>query len=108
MDFTAEGKNPTIPSQAWGPVFAHHNHFAAVCVCPNGDVLACWYSTVRESGREMVQAASRLRAGSDKWEPASLFFSVPDVNCHAPVLLCDGKRIYHFANQAQTGWDMPP
>jgi formylglycine-generating enzyme required for sulfatase activity len=105
MDFTVGGKNPTIAKDAWGPIFAQHNHFSAVCVCPNGDVLGCWYSTVRESGREMVQAASRLRAGSDRWEPASLFFSVPDVNCHAPVLLCDGKRIYHFANQAQTGWD---
>ncbi len=105
IDYTALGKNPTIPKDAWGPIFAQHNHFAAVCACPNGDVLACWYSTVRESGREMVQAASRLRSGSDQWEPASLFFTVPDVNCHAPVLLGDGKRLYHFANQAQTGWD---
>jgi sulfatase modifying factor 1 len=105
MDFTAAGKIATIPKDAWGPVFINHNHFAALCVCPNGDGLACWYSTVRESGREMVQAASRLRAGSDRWEPASLFFTVPDVNCHAPVLLTHGKWLYHFANQAQTGWD---
>jgi formylglycine-generating enzyme required for sulfatase activity len=103
MDFTAAGKIATIPQDAWGPIFINHNHFAALCVCPNGDMLACWYSTVRERGREMVQAASRLRAGSDAWEPASLFFTVPDVNCHAPVLLSHGKRIYHFANQAQTG-----
>jgi len=104
-DYAKEGKIATIPQDAWGPVFAKWNHFSAVCVCPNGDVLACWYSTVDEFGREMVQAASRLRVGSDHWEPASLFFTVPDVNCHAPVLLGDGKRIYHFANQAQTGWD---
>jgi sulfatase modifying factor 1 len=105
LDFTAAGKIAAIPKDAWGPIFAQHNHFSAVCVCPNGDVLACWYSTVRERGRELVQAASRLRAGSDRWEPASLFFTVPDVNCHAPVLLCDGKRIYHFANQGLSGWD---
>jgi hypothetical protein len=64
-----------------------------------------WYSTVAERGRELVQAASRLRAGSDHWEPAALFFSVPDVNCHAPVLFCDGKRMYHFVNQGLVGWD---
>src|SRR5262249_52758254 len=95
VNYTAEGKAPTMAKDSWGPVFSNHTHFGAVCVCPNGDVLMAWYSTVTEPGREMVQAASRLRAGSDKWEPASLFFSIPDVNCHAPVLMSDGKRLYH-------------
>ena len=27
-----------------------HNHFAAVCVCPNGDVLAVWYTCVQRAG----------------------------------------------------------
>jgi formylglycine-generating enzyme required for sulfatase activity len=105
LDFTAAGKNPSIPKDSWGPIFSQHNHFAAVCVCPNGDVLAAWYSTVTEPGRELLQAASRLRAGSDRWDPASLFFTVPDVNCHAPVLFRDGRRLYHFANQGLLGWD---
>jgi sulfatase modifying factor 1 len=105
VNYVKEGKNPTIPKETWGPIFSHHNHFSAVCVCPNGDVLACWYTCVSESGREMAQACSRLRAGSDKWDPASLFFDVPDVNDHAPVLLCDGKRIYHFCTQSLFGWD---
>jgi Neuraminidase (sialidase) len=73
-------------------------------VCPNGDVLAAWYTTKSESGRELALAASRLPAGSDRWQPASLFFDVPDMNDHAPVLLCDGKRVYHFSNQALRGW----
>ena len=30
---------------------------------------------------------------------------MPDVNDHAPVLLCDGRRIYHFSNQALRGWN---
>ena len=99
------GKRPTIPGGTWGPIFSAHNHFAAVCVCPNGDVLAAWYTTKSESGRELALAASRLRAGSDRWQPASLFFDVPDVNDHAPVLMCDGKRIYHFSNQALRSWN---
>jgi formylglycine-generating enzyme required for sulfatase activity len=105
VDFVKAGANPAVPKDAWGPIFAQHNHFAACCVCPNGDVLAAWYTCVDERGRELAQAASRLRAGSDKWEPASLFFGVPDVNCHAPVLLTHGKRVYHFCTQSLHGWD---
>ncbi len=102
---TKEAKIATIPKETWGPIYSAHNHYSAVCVCPNGDVLACWYTCVSESGRELAQACSRLRVGSDRWEPASLFFGVPDINNHAPVLLCDGKRIYHFLTQSLFGWD---
>lgn len=105
VNYTKDRKIATIPNETYGPIFNHWNHFSAVCVCPNGDVLACWYTTVSESGRELAQAASRLRSGSDQWEPASLFFDVPDVNDHAPVLLSDGNRIYHFLTQSLRGWD---
>ena len=105
VNWSGEKKNPSIDADAFGPVFAQHNHFAAVCVCPNGDVLMAWYTCVNEPGRELAQAASRLRVGADRWEPASLFFDVPDVNDHAPVLLTHGKRIYHFSTQSLRGWD---
>lgn len=105
VDFGREKKGPTIPKETWGPIFSAWNHFSTVCVCPNGDVLAAWYTCVSEEGRELCQASSRLRAGSDRWEPAQLFFDVPDVNDHAPVLTCDGKRVYHFFTQSLKGWD---
>ena len=105
VNYTANKTNAAMAKNAFGPVFANHNHFAAVCVCPNGDVLACWYSTVSEQGRELAQAATRLRAGADQWEPVSAFFDVPDVNDHAPVLLRDGDRIWHFCTQSLRGWD---
>jgi formylglycine-generating enzyme len=101
----SKDKAPSLPPESWGPVFRQHNHFAAVCVCPNGDVLAAWYTTVQEPGRECAQGVSRLRAGTDAWEPVSSFLSIPDVNCHAPVLFRDGKRIYHFFTQSLKGWD---
>ena len=53
-------------------------------------------------------AASRSRAGNwafwpaacvpaaGAWEPASVFWDAPDRNDHAPALLCDGGRLYHF------------
>jgi formylglycine-generating enzyme len=105
VNFADQQKIPPVPKDSWGPVFSAHNHFSAICVCPNGDVLAAWYSTVQEPGRECGQAASRLRADSDTWEPASFFFGVPDVNAHAPVLLSDGKRLFHFFTQSLAGWD---
>ncbi len=105
VDFTRERRNPSIPKDSWGPLFSQHNHFAAACVCPNGDILAAWYTTVSEAGRELAQAASRLPAGADRWEPAAPFLDVPDVNDHAPVLMSDGKRIYHFFTQSLRGWD---
>ncbi|MSQ93291.1 MAG: glycoside hydrolase [Gemmataceae bacterium] len=105
IKYAIDGNNPKIAKDSWGSIFSQHNHYSAVCVCPNGDVLACWYTCVSESGRELAQACSRLRAGSDKWDEACLFFDVPDVNDHAPVLFCDGKRIFHFATQSLFGWD---
>jgi len=89
----------------WGPIFGYWNHFGAITVCPNGDVLAVWYTTDQEEGRECAQAACRLRAGSTQFDPPSFFFGTPDCNTHAPVLLSDGKKLYHFFTQSFAGWD---
>jgi len=86
-----------IPYDANGPLFSAHNHDPAVVECPNGDVLAMWYTCASERNRELGQAASRLRKGEEEWELASPFFDVPDRNDHAPSLWFDGKNtIYHF------------
>jgi sulfatase modifying factor 1 len=105
----AEGPNPKepyfrgprhfvkIPTPSYGPVFHSHNHHSAITECPNGDLLAMWYTTVTERGRELAVAASRLRFGEDEWEPASPCWDAPDRNDHAPALWYDGDRtIYHF------------
>jgi len=102
-EYLSEGVS--IPDDMWGPIYRHWNHFSAITVCPNGDVLAVWYSTVSESGPECAQAATRLRADTGKWDPPAFFFGTPDCNTHAPVLFCDGKRLYHFCTQSLKGWD---
>jgi hypothetical protein len=87
-----------IPTGLYGPVFASHNHGPGVVACPNGDLLAAWFSTVTEGNREPVQAASRLRWGAEEWEPASQFWDGPDRNETGAGLWFDGKdTIYHFA-----------
>ena len=94
-----------VPDDAWGPIYGAWNHYSTIAACPNGDVLAVWYTCTQEEGRECAQAASRLRVGSDKWDEPSWFFGVPDCNTHAPVLLSDGRRLYHFFTQSFAGWD---
>lgn len=86
-----------IPPASNGPLFIDHNHCPALTVCPNGDLLAIWYTTKSESGRELAIAASRLRKGVDEWDEASLFWDGPDRNDHASDLIWDGENtLYHF------------
>lgn len=95
-----EGPKPfvRIPPNSIGPLFSWHNHSPAITECPNGDLLAIWYSCVDEAGPELNNAASRLRFGQQEWESASPFWDGPDVNDHAPKLWWDGDRtLYHLA-----------
>ncbi len=85
-----------IPPDSYGPAFSLHNHVPAVVSCPNGDVLAIWYTCDEEPGRELGILASRLRWGADEWEPASPFWDAPDRNDHASALLSDGATLYHL------------
>jgi formylglycine-generating enzyme required for sulfatase activity len=95
--FEGPRKFVNIPRDSHGPLYSHHNHFPAVTECPNGDLLAAWYTCVQERGRELAIAISRLRQGAREWEPASLFWDAPDRNDHCPVLWFDGKgTIFHF------------
>ncbi|MEI7730056.1 MAG: SUMF1/EgtB/PvdO family nonheme iron enzyme [Verrucomicrobiota bacterium] len=94
------GPNPfvKIPANSSGPLFSWHNHSPAITECPNGDLLAAWFSCVDEGGSELCNVASRLRQGSTEWEPASPFWDGADVNDHAPKLWWDGDHtLYHFA-----------
>jgi sulfatase modifying factor 1 len=87
-----------MPLDCYGPLYSWHNHSPAVVECPNGDLLATWFSCTMEIGTELCNVASRLRFGSTEWEQASPFFDGPDVNDHGPKLCWDGdKTLFHFA-----------
>ncbi len=98
-----------IPPGSNGPLFSRHNHDPALVECPNGDLLAIWYTCLREPGRELAIAASRLRYGREEWEPASPFWDAPDRNDHAPAMWNDGEgTIYHInALSAAATWGSP-
>ena len=95
--FTAPVPYIIAPACGSGEPFFRHNHQPAITWCDNGDLLAAWFSADEENGRGMVVLASRLRAGSDQWEEASLFFKVPDRNMTGLALFNDGEgRLYHL------------
>lgn len=87
-----------------GTPFYSHNHQPAVTYCDNGDLLAIWFTTSAENGREMEVVASRLRQGASAWEPASTFFKVPDRNMTGSSLLhlTDGTLL-HMNGVANSG-----
>lgn len=77
--------------------FYLHNHQPSITWCDNGDLLAVWFSANQENGRGMVVLSSRLRKGASEWQPAELFFRVPDRNVTGTSLFNDGHgTLYHF------------
>ncbi len=93
-----------IQPDSHGPLFSHHNHDMAIAECPNGDMLAIWYTCEQERGRELGVACSRLHRGSNEWEQAAPFWDAPDRNDHCPALWYDGAdTLYHFNGLSVAG-----
>lgn len=78
--------------------FGYHNHQPALTELPNGDLMATWYTTETEVGRELRYAVSRFDSTSQTWEPASVFWMIPDRNPHGCDLFWDQEKnvVYHF------------
>lgn len=75
-----------------------HNHCPSVTWLPNGDILAIWFSTEDENGREMTILQSRLKKGAKEWTKPELFYKVADRNMTGSALFYDEdtKLLYHF------------
>jgi len=89
------------PRYGWVPFYAH-NHQPALTWTPEGDLLAIWFSTDAEAGREMAVLQSTFRDGA--WSPAELFCKVPDRNMTGSALLTlDSGEILHFQGVGDAG-----
>ena len=113
---TNNAQNVALPRSAWfaEPIpyvlppkdgvtpFYSHNHQPAVTWLPGGGLLAIWFSTDAEAGREMVVLQSTFD-GKD-WTPATLFCKVPGRNMTGSALLTlsDGS-ILHFQGVGDAG-----
>jgi sulfatase modifying factor 1 len=97
------------PAEGSGEPFYTHNHQPSIAWLDNGDLMAIWFSTNKESGTEMTVLASRLRAGAKSWDPSSEFFKGKNRNMTGSAIFNDGMgKLYHFngmgAENAK-GWD---
>jgi len=83
-----------------------HNHSPSLAVCPNGDLLAVYYTSVSETDPDVALMASRLRFGADQWDMPDLLLDFPDVDDHAPLLWTDGDtlRLFWGANKLESGF----
>jgi sulfatase modifying factor 1 len=84
--------------------FTEHNHDPALAACPNGDVVATWFSTITEPGREsgLVISKLRLSANATAWPPAQLFWHTPQRMDNAPLMWYDPLQglLFHFHGMA--------
>lgn len=82
-----------------------HNHCPTVTWLPNGDILAAWFSTMDEKGREMTILQSRLKSGTATWTEPELFYKVADRNMTGSALFFDNETgiLYHFNGVEQAG-----
>jgi hypothetical protein len=91
-----------IPPTIQHTPFYAHNHQPAVTWTEDGGLLAIWFSTDAESGREMVVLYSKFKDGA--WSPASNFSKVPDRNMTGSALLTlHNGEILHFQGIGDAG-----
>jgi formylglycine-generating enzyme required for sulfatase activity len=96
--YVKEPTNDSIP-------FYKHNHQPAITVCDNGDLLAVWFSANEENGRGMAVLSSRLPKGAEEWQPAQLFFQVPDRNLTGTSIRNDGHGMLIHINGVEAAGD---
>lgn len=93
---------PYVIEPVDGTPFYAHNHQPAVTWTPEGTLLAIWFSTQAEAGREMVVLQSEF--DGERWTPATLFCKVPGRNMTGSALLTlESGEILHFQGVGDAG-----
>lgn len=81
-------------------LWSHHNHDPALTGTPSGDLLAIWFTTWEECGREAALAIARLPGGSTdpnaEWSTAESFYDPPDRCMCCPALYADENQVLAF------------
>ncbi len=92
-----------IPEGSQGPLHYYHNHNPDIVQCPNGDLLAIFFSTQSESDREMIYGCSRLRYGREQWDKSCVFWAPPDRKAEYSVLWVNNGTIFNFSSLGISG-----
>src|SRR5262249_38126329 len=84
------------------PALRGHIHQPALEVCPNGDLLAVYFTASTpdpvstESWPNNALIAVRWRSGSEAWDMPDLFYDVPDVGDVSALLWNDRGTLHLF------------
>ncbi len=90
---------------SWQGPFFRHNHVPGLTWCPNGDLLAAWFTVSdSEGGPQMTILASRLRRGAEAWDRPAEFFKAPDRNMSGTQLFTDDEGTLHHINAVSVGY----
>ncbi|MEO9023352.1 MAG: SUMF1/EgtB/PvdO family nonheme iron enzyme [Ginsengibacter sp.] len=95
-----------ITTAGFHPGILRHNHSPSLGVCPNGDLIAVYFTSISETDPNVALIAARLRFGADQWDMPDMFLDFPDVDDHAPLLWTDGDtlRLFWGANKLESGF----
>jgi hypothetical protein len=75
------------------PLNGWHNHASSLVECPNGDLLACWFSGSGERTADDVQIlGARRRKGATRWSQPFPMADTPDYPDCNPVLFINARR----------------
>lgn len=87
-----------IMAAGFSPAIQGHNHSPGLAVCPNGDVLAIFFSSspVSESLPNTAYIGTRLRFGANQWDAPGLFMKFADANNQSAMLWNDKGTLNFF------------
>jgi hypothetical protein len=76
-----------MPQGSYRLPFNDHNHDPAIVACPDGSLLASWFSSnCGEGGRCVGLAFARLESGAAKWSEAAVDLDVQVVMGPSPTV----------------------
>ncbi len=81
------------------PSVLGHLHSGGLAVCPNGDLVAAWFTSstpTTEYEANATLAFTRLRAGSEQWDMPEGYYDYADVNDQTSLLWNDRGTLWHF------------
>jgi len=88
-----------IAAGLW-PGLMPHIHNPGLVVCPNGDVLAVFFTAVTgphgEDKPDVSLVATRLRFGANRWDMPESFIDFADLNDTSSCLWREEQKIYCF------------
>lgn len=93
--------NDVKRQDAYLPTECVQNHAANLFPLPNGDLLCTWFGGTQEGISDISAYFSRLKKGSDTWEPAIKLSDDPTRSEQNPVLFLDPDNVLWILYTAQ-------